>query len=250
MHRLTPLLTIGLLVAFSLANPCHGALIAHWSGDNTADDATVNDHDGVASGVSYTSGVLGDAFSFNGTGGSVIVPASTALEPVPFSVSLWVQSALENHLRLLVDSTHGVGQAGWALQINSANNISFAYGNGSTFPELTSGAGVLSDGEFHHLVATFDGSTMQMFIDGGLPATLAYSGVAAPSGRDIQIGNSLPLNRPHEGALDEIRIYDHVLSPAEIATLASVPEPATACLLSLAAFTLVSLRLRRRSPRC
>lgn len=250
MNRLTRLLSIGLsiglLVVFSSPNSSYGALVAHWSGDNTAVDATGNGHDGVINGATFVSGVLGDAYSFDGINDSIIVPASTALEPVPFSVSLWVKSALENHLRLLIDSTHGAGQSGWALQINSANNLSFAYGNGSTFPELASAPGVLNDGEFHHLVATFDGSTMQMFIDGGLPATLAYTGVAAPSGRDIQIGNSPSLNRPLDGALDEIRIYNHVLSSAEIAALSSVPEPATTGLFALAAISCAALRFRRR----
>lgn len=232
-------------VAFACftASSSYGALVARWSGDNTAIDATGNGHDGVVSGVTYTPGVFGSAYTFGGDGDSIVVPASPALEPPEFSVSLWVKAELENHIRMLVDSTHGPGQAGWALQINQANNISFAHGNGSTFPEIVLAAG-LNDGNFHHVAATFDGSTMKLYVDGGTPATLAYSGTPAPSGRDIQIGHSPSLNRPLEGALDEIRIYDHALSPAEIDRLVSVPEPATLGLLAVALGAMVANRKR------
>lgn len=244
MNHLTALLSLGILVVCSFANPGHAALVAHWRGDNTAVDATGNGHNGIATGVAYVEGVVGDAFSFGGTGSKIIVPADTALEPANFSVSLWVKSALENRLRLVIDSTHGAGQAGWALQINSANNLSFAHGNGSTFPEITSAVD-FSDGEFHHVAATFDGTVMRLYIDAATPTTLAYTGVPAPSGRDIQIGSSLPLNRHLEGALDEIRIYNRALSAAEVMSLASVPEPTTAGLLAMAAIS-TGFRSRRR----
>lgn len=244
MIRFPMLSTFAALLVCFAAAPTHAALIARYSGDNTAIDATGNGHDGTVTGATFTPGVFGDAFSFDGMGDIVVVPASTELEPPEFSIALWVQSALENHLRVLIDSTHGAGQAGWALQINQANNISFAHGNGSTFPEMVLAAG-LDDGEFHHIAATFDGSTMKLYVDGGTPATLAYTGTPAPSGRDIQIGHSPVLGRPFQGALDEIRIYNHALSPEEVARLVSVPEPAAAAVLAIALTGVATWRVRR-----
>ncbi len=121
---------------------------------------------------------------------SIIVPANPALEPATISISLWVQSIPENHIRVLIDSTHGTGQAGWALQLNAANNASFAYGNGSTFPEVTA-TSLIGDGKFHHVGATLDGTTMRLYVDGTLESTLPYSGTPKPSTRDIQLGNHL-----------------------------------------------------------
>jgi len=243
MIRLPVLFASAALLVGIATTPAHAALIARYSGDNTAIDATGNGHNGTVTGATYTPGVYGDAFSFDGSGDIVVVPASTELEPPEFSVALWVKAELENHIRVLIDTTHGAGQAGWALQINQANNISFAHGNGSTFPEIVLAAG-LSDGEFHHLAATFDGSTMKLYVDGGTPATLAYTGTPAPSGRDLQIGHSPVLNRPFQGALDEIRIYNHALSPAEVSRLVSVPEPATVGLLAIALAGVAAKRLR------
>ncbi len=237
-------LAVATLLACTLTSPCHAVLIAHWTGNNTAVDATGNGHDGTVNGATYVPGVIGDAFSFDGVNDSVIVDADTALEPATLSVSLWVQAEQENHLRLLIDSTHGAGQAGWALQLNSANNLSFAYGNGSTFPEVTSAIGI-GDGEFHHVAATLDGTNMRLYIDGALTSSLVFTGTPAPSGRDIQLGNHLSLNRPLRGALDDVRIYNHVLSQVEITSLASVPEPTTVALLGLLVTSLVGLR---RSP--
>ncbi len=232
-------------LACILISPCDAALIAHWRGNNTAEDSTPNNHDGAVGGATYVGGVVGNAFSFDGINDSVIVTASAALEPATLSVSLWVQAIPENHLRLLIDSTHGTGQAGWAVQLNSSNNISFAYGNGSSFPEITSAIGI-SNGEFHHVAATLDGVTMRLYVDGALTSSLAFTGVPAPSGRDIQLGNHLSLNRPLQGALDEVRIYDHALNQTEITSLSTVPEPSSAVLLGLAALSIIGMRSRCR----
>ena len=248
MTRKTISFTFGWLVACIASSSAQAALVAHWTGDNTAVDQTSNGHDGVVSGATYISGVVGNAFSFDGVNDSVTVNANPTLEPATLSVSLWVQAKLENHIRLLIDSTHGTGQAGWALQLNSANNMSFAYGNGTTFPEVVAAIGI-ADGEFHHVAATLDGTTMRLYIDGIEESTLAYTGVPTPSGRDIELGFHSSLNRALDGALDEVRIYDHVLSQGEITRLASVPEPASVVLLGIATLSAFVLH-RRRSTHC
>lgn len=228
----------------SSSNRCQADLVAHWTGDNSAMDASGNMHDGMINGATFAPGIHGNAFSFDGVNDSVIVDADTALEPTnAFSIALWVQTIQENRTRILIDSTHGAGQAGWALQLNQANQVSFAYGNGTIFPELTA-AFEIFDGSYHHLVATFDGSTMQLFLDGNPGPTLGYTGTALPSGRDIQLGNSPVLNRPLNGNLDDVRIYNHVLSQSEITTLATIPEPASAGLLWISAMGIAGMRRR------
>lgn len=232
-------------LSIALSGESHGDLVAHWTGDNTAVDATGNGHNGTINGATFATGVFGDAFAFDGSNDSVIVSANADLEPSSLSISLWVKAVQETHIRNLIDSTHGAGQSGFALQIDAANNMTFAYGNGSGFPQVN-GAFNVFDGDFHHVVATLDGTTMRLYFDGVAGPTVAYSGIVSPSGRDIQIGHSLPLNRPLDGFLDDVRLYNHTLSALEVSALFSpVPEPASGFVLALTALGLLGTRRRR-----
>ena len=240
---LSTLPALCLILLFS--SQANADIVAHWTGDNTAIDATGNGHDGTINGAVFGAGQFGQAFVFDGFNDSVIVDANPDLEPTTeISISLWVQAPTENHLRNLIDSTHGVGQAGWAVQLDAADNVRFTYGNGSTFPELATPLGN-EDGQFHHVAAIFDGSLLSLYIDGSLSSTLAYSGTALPSGRDIQIGRHLVLNRPFEGSLDDIRIFDNALSSTEVSRLfTGVPEPTALGPLAFL-FAFISSKRRR-----
>ncbi len=225
----------------------HADLVAHLTGDDTASDSTGNGHDGMLVGdTSYTSGVIGSAFSFDGDSDRVVVPGSADLEPTAaFSIAMWVDTVLENHIRLLADSNHG-GNAGWALQINSANNLSFTYGNGSTFPELVQAfpTGFFDPG-FNHVVGTFDGNDLRVYVDGTLLGSLAYSGTPNPSGAEIWLGQHSVFNRSFLGSLDDVRIYNHALSQSEVSALASIPEPSSIAVIGLLGLAFQGRRRRR-----
>ena len=239
----------GLLVSAVHCSIADAALVAYWPANGNAADASGNGHNGSVDDSTFAPGVAGQAFSFDGTNNPILVPADPALEPTPFSISMFVRSAIENHFRILADSTHGAGQAGWALQIDTANNLRFAYGNGTTFPEIASSFNSSLGADFHHVAATFDGTTMQFYVDGSPTTSGTYTGTPLPSGRDIQIGSSLAISpeRAFEGELDDIRIYNHTLTPEEVRFLASVPEPSSLMLLGgLAAFAAGVYCHRRR----
>ncbi len=241
-------LVTGLIIAVLPAGPCHGDLIARWSGNNTAMDATGNGHDGTVNSATYSAGQFGNAFSFDGSGDSVIVAADPDLEPGNLSVSLWVQAVSETHYRLLADSTHGASSAGWALQIRDDNLASFAFGNGTGFPEVI-GTTNVADGAFHHIAATMDGFNLRIYVDGNLENTFAYSGSPLASGRDIQLGNHLSVSgRDFQGLLDDVQLYDETLNQAQITNLfngLAVPEPGTAGLAGMAIWVAGSWRRRR-----
>ena len=245
------LLTLTLLLVATAwgTGSCHGDLVAHWTGDNNAVDATGNGHDGTVNGATYAAGQIGNAFSFDGVNDSVIVAADAALEPANFSISLWVQASADNHIQLLADSTHGTGSAGWALQISLTNarhlHTAMEPGSGSDWNFQCCGRVVPP------YCRNLDGSDLRLYIDGSLQTTTSYSGMVLPSGRDIQLGRHLGLsNRALNGLLDDVRIYDSTLSDFQVANLFSgspVPEPASASLFGIASLVILGIRRRRQT---
>ena len=220
---------MALLSLLAVASFSHASLVAYWPGEGNALDASPNGHDGTLSGTGFAPGVVGQAFSFDGITDFISVPGDPALQPPLLSVALWVNASASNGLQLLIDSSHGAGAAGWAVQFNAAEQLSFAYGNGVSFPEVTS-TNIIADNTFHHIAAVFDGSTLSIFIDGLFDDAIAYTGTPAvqtANGGNIRLGRHFSLDRPLNGLLDEVRVYDHALNQAEITALANpVPVPA------------------------
>jgi opacity protein-like surface antigen len=238
---------------FCLSGSASADLILHYMADNSSIDSSGHGHDGTLfNGATYATGQLGQAFSFDGTDDYLAGPVIPEINPNSFSIALWVKAVPESGLRLLADSSHGGNRGGsfnwdgFALQLNGGGAADFAFGNGSTFPHVTSTT-VVADNTFHHLAATFDGSLMSIYVDGALDNTASFSGTPTVSGRPFRLGNHDQLtSRALNGLLDDVRLYDEVLTAGQVNGLANVPEPASGTIfgISLAVIALV----RRRHP--
>jgi uncharacterized repeat protein (TIGR01451 family) len=96
---------------------------------------------------------------------------------------------------------------------------------GQTHVLMTPSTAPLGANQWHHVVATYDGSTMRVFVDGASQGSLAKTGNISPTvgGESVWIGHGdQPDNRDwsgqFEGDLDEVRISRVARSPAWIAT--------------------------------
>lgn len=231
---------LGLLGSAQLAGAIPTAgLVGYWQANGDATDSAGGHNGSLKNGVSFVAGVEGQAFRLDGANDVVSIPHSSDLQPTAITVAAWIKTT-SNSLQVVADKSHGfLDQTGWALQL-IGGRVSFAYGNGSSFPELTS-TSVLSDGLFHHVAATLDGpgGTIRLFIDGAQqPGTVAYVSTPAGNGRPIHLGASFGGDltytnyvRPFNGIIDEVAIYSRALNVSEVADLLNnpgislVPEP-------------------------
>lgn len=119
--------------------------------------------------------------------------------------------------------------------------------------------GLLGADTWHHVVLT--GSTtageMAVYIDGVLAGSdtdlvngATFNGADGFGTANLTIGAARPNSanagyRPYDGLLDELAIYDSVLTPAQISSHANatIPEPGSTLLLALG--SLVLMRRRR-----
>ncbi|QKG54357.1 LamG domain-containing protein [Hymenobacter sp. BRD67] len=100
-------------------------------------------------------------------------------------------------------------------------------GTGSSARTYVSGTTNLTAGRWQHLAATWNGTTLRLYLDGvDVSGTQAASPVTASS--QLQLGRSVNYNQPLGGQLDELRIYNVALTQAQVqadqfSTTAAVP---------------------------
>ena len=159
------------------------------------------------------------------------VPDNASLEPANVSVQAWVQSSVAP-----ANFAYMVGKGASDCQSSSYALYTGADG-GAVFYILTASGFILSpsappaalwDGGWHHLMGTYDGSMVRLFVDGVEVGSGTPSGGAAivynlPDSNDLMIGSYDPAGcaLAFNGKIDEVRIWKQALNPAVISTLAT-----------------------------
>jgi len=177
-----------------------------------------------------------------------------------YSIELWFQAAYADITsRDLFAGTAG-GNHGTLLELSASGanrqlrflHRSPAGGSGGQNIFFTlPGAGDPFYDSFHHLVAVKDdvANGMQLYLDGALVGQTTASGVFSGA-LDVAIGRIAVNNsaRDFKGYLDEVAIYDHALSGADVARhyrAAFVPEPGSLGLAALGLLALLGVAWRR-----
>ncbi len=199
------------------------------TGNTTADSSGKGDTGSLLNLPSWIAGRIGKALSFNGSSSYVQVNTNSVLSPLSttgeMTVSAWV------NLRQR-PSTSGQGRAPF-LAKSTANNCEYAlyaYANGQvgfslwnlngyTHGEPTGGSLPLN--AWHHLVGTAKtGQFVRIYLDGALVGqTTSLSGSTGSGTSPLffaRRGDGQYLNT----GLDEVRLYNRVLTLSEIQSLA------------------------------
>lgn len=97
-------------------------------------------------------------------------------------------------------------------------------GNGSsrTYKDYY-GTTLLQAGTWYHLGYTYDGATIKIYVNGNCEKTQAYANMAVPANKIGIFGWSLSNDLASyalNGKLNDVRIYDHCLSPKEVEEIA------------------------------
>ncbi len=225
-------------------------LIAHWEADNSAEDATASNNDGTLIGnTAYTTGAIGSAFSFDGSGDYVQVPDNNLWTFTgDFTIGLWANFAsnpggtVEQAGSIFIGHDEGGGtQNKWWFGLGGGQ-LNFHIngpGTGLAFLALTDFTPNLD--QWYHLSVARSGNDFTTYIDGAAGTTQSNSQPIPNANTFLTIGQGEGFF--HHGGIDDITIYDRALSLSEINTLATIPEPTTALLLLLTAPLLI-LRLR------
>lgn len=211
------------------ATPASGVgqgLVAQYKFENAVEDTSGNGFNGTLSPQGLTTYAAGpvDNFAINFSGGDdsfVTIPNPVGNN---FSLAFWVNTT----------ATGGTGQwwAGDGLVDGDnpgttndfgvalvGSKVGFGVGNPDTTITSTK---VVNDGSWHHVVATRSGTTgiYQLYVDGVLQATASGSTPTRSAPVTLDIGKIHSGGGYFSGSIDDVRIYNDVISPATIALLA------------------------------
>ena len=67
-----------------------------------------------------------------------------------------------------------------------------------------------------HVALTYDGTTLRLYVNGTQVATQAATGAIQSSTNPLWIGGNRPYGEYFQGLIDEVRVYNRALTPAEI----------------------------------
>lgn len=204
-------------------------LIFHVPFSGNADDVAVNGLTGVVSGASVTTdrhGEANEAFRFDGVDDFINYGPAPDLAfggRNTYTMTAWVKLDDRNDdLRnIIISKFNGGVAAGWYLSVNADEEIQ-AYRN--VVPWSVSGTTLVAYGEYVHVAVSYNGSDLQVWLDGILDGTIPFNGHPTDVSTDVLIGGShsrndvVPLLK---GVIDDVRIYNRVLTNEELTWLAT-----------------------------
>ena len=195
-------------------------------GAATVTDSSGRNHHGtVAGGPTFepVGGVLGGAVTFDGTNDCVSAGTNADFDLTTFSISGWFKTQNTNAHFFVVTKGPAYNNRNYTVVVDKDQAFALTFKFSGTTGEdfsMSSAARALNDGRWHHFVAVADNAAnaARIYLDGSLNAT-------APFTFNPEIRPADPLyiaryaNSYSPGTLDDFRLYNRVLSSAEVAAL-------------------------------
>ncbi|SRR5579871_1140934 len=204
-------------------------LLAHYAFDNNLADSSGGYRAGrvTAGEPSYGEGPVDRAVSLNGEASIELAPGIPDPRK-PFSVALWIRSNGRDDMPIVRRGGFELRfEPSWPLPYLRRGARVDVLLNGKAWrtrdPQLMGGDGAQS---WHHYTVVSDGAAATLYID-AKPAALE----AITTPRTVPLNSALEIPAPCQAALDDLRVYGRIITPAEISVLFN-DEPIRAVLWS------------------
>jgi prepilin-type N-terminal cleavage/methylation domain-containing protein len=205
-------------------------LLAYYKFDDgsgsTAEDWTGNGNTGSLTNMSsaWTTGKIGGCLQFDGSNDLVeTTDAATRMQiSGDYSTSVWIKpDASQKIWAGIYSRTDPTGATNhWNLQFDNSSNRNLIIYHGSSQWQIGARLADVA-GDWHHIGVVRTGTTMTIYLDGVVIRTATWSNGAVSGNGHLNIGGDRTGTSSYvfKGLIDDLRIYDRAITPAEMQTL-------------------------------
>jgi hypothetical protein len=207
----------GLILHYDFAQPANGGKVTDLSGEEN--------HARVSGARWISTGKSGGAYEFTTDGDRIRLPNKDkdALNVEYITISAWVKTTCKDgHWRriffkswdkgydlcVIGDWQSGRSKGVFRMNIQGENDRRFCDSGVS-----------LTDGQWHHIAATYDGQFQWFFVDGKPQSRIEWKGKIKATKVPLTIGNDgmgQNAGESFRGAIGEVMLYNRALTPKEI----------------------------------
>jgi concanavalin A-like lectin/glucanase superfamily protein len=169
--------------------------------------------------VTFATGKVGQAFSFDGIDDYVHVPDAPSLNPSTISIEAWVYvtgnpGGFTMHI---VDKDDVASERQYILEVGPDFSFFESHVWTSSGQHFVIGASSVQLFTWYHVATTYDGHVLTLYVNGRLDGSMPADGPLVITSVPVIIGMSggTPTSN-FQGLIDEPRIYNRALSATEI----------------------------------
>jgi hypothetical protein len=227
---------VSFIFVLSVSSSVYADLVGHWtlddgSGTTVADISGNDNHGTIVNNPTWIAGVSGGALEFHGLGVSggggdyIDCGHSPSLDITgPISIALWIRPEADDPEGNLT-TTAPMAKAMAGMSPSWSFQVRYGWGQGApepymsftfnTSPRAWAHVGRnLERSEWCHIACSYDGTTLKCFLDGE-ETNSTPMGPITSSETPVLIGSD-GWGCDWIGAIDDVRMYNHALSVAEI----------------------------------
>lgn len=211
------------------AGPSNGR-ISCWKGETNANDSVGSNNGSAQGGATFAAGKVGQAFSFNGTTGHVLVPDSSTLDvTTQFTMSAWVKPAslmtappFPGKGAILSKIGGGGGNNGYQYGLADDNKGLWCQFNAQGEPWPANQVkgnvtGLVPLNTWTHVACTYDHANLTVYVNGSAVGTLAVGPKTVNNtSSNLRISSDDNGNVYFDGLIDEAQVWNRALSAQEI----------------------------------
>ena len=221
MCRIFIYLVSSIILLSTASNVC-ADLVGYWRFDegagNIAYDSSGYGNDGTLNGnPKWVAGYFGTALEFDGSDDWIDCGNDPSLDLTKWTITFWLKVNQNKNYNGFVIKGLDAAENYEVLGFEDGSfHFPITHTDGSR-TYINTDTGVIITGEWAHFAYSYDSAEGRRFYkNGNLIFQDTDSGTPKASTESLTIGNEQPMSRFVNGVMDDIRIYNHVMSKPEI----------------------------------
>ena len=211
------------------SNTCTAApsgLVSWWKGETNLLDSVGVNNGALGGGViTYSPGVVGQSFNFDGSS-FIQVPDSSSLHFTnTMSVEAWINLATINgsyHEIVSKFASYETAQNVFTFTVEPAGHLRFnIVSTNYSSSQVVSSSNLIPTNQWVHVAAVVDGTNVNLYVNGQLAGSGPWNQGIFVGNQPLTIGCTMqasPLSF-FQGQIDELSLYSRALSQSEIAAI-------------------------------